>query len=251
MKLNLQIDLNCDLGEGEPLEITETLMRHVTSCSVACGGHFGDETSMRATALLARKHGVTVGAHPSFADRKNFGRKGLPIDERGLRALLTEQVSAMKTVLDASSLRLHHIKLHGALYNLVERDEKLARAYAAWTKENFPNTPLIVLAGGCIAKAAREMGVRVAKEVFADRAYNDDGSLVGRDKEGAVLEDIDEICDRATQMVTEHKVKTISGKMIPIEADTICVHGDNPKSVEIVRELRQALEQVGVLVVAF
>jgi UPF0271 protein len=206
---------------------------------------------MRATAELARKHGVAVGAHPSFADKENFGRKTHSIDERHLRSLLTTQVNALKSVLNKATIRLHHIKLHGALYNLVEQDEQLARAYAAWTKDNFPNTPLVVLAGGCVARAAREMGVRAAKEVFADRAYNDNGSLVSRDKAGAVLEDVEEICDRAVQMVTERRVRTISGRMIPIEADTICVHGDHPKAVEVVEQLRQALEQSGVLIVAF
>jgi UPF0271 protein len=251
MPHSLQIDLNCDLGEGEPLAVTESLMRHITSCSIACGGHFGDERSIRATALAAKKHRVAVGAHPSFDDRENFGRQMLPLDGDSLRALLKRQVGEMKIVLDSLGLRLHHIKLHGALYNLVERDEPLARVYVMWTAQHFPETPLIGLSGGCVAKAARGTGVRVAREVFADRAYNDDGTLVGREQRGAVLEDVDEICERAALMVTEQCVRTISGKMIPLEADTICVHGDNAQSVEIVTQLRQALEQSGVLVVAF
>jgi UPF0271 protein len=251
MPAPLQIDLNCDLGEGESPAVTESLMRHITSCNIACGGHFGDESSMRATALLALKYGVAVGAHPSFEDRQNFGRKVLPLDEAGLQALLEKQAGAMKKVLDGLGLRLHHIKLHGALYHWVERDEKLARAYAKWTKQHFPNTPLLVLSGGCVAKVARELDVRIAKEVFADRAYNDDGMLVSRERAGALLEDLDEICDRAARMVTEKRVQTISGKTIPIDADTICVHGDSPKSVQIVTQLRQALEQSGVLIVAF
>jgi UPF0271 protein len=231
----VNIDLNCDLGEGEPASRTEALMRSISSCNIACGGHAGDERSMRQTVALARRFGVAVGAHPSFPDRANFGRRVQPIDEAGLRALLTDQVGRFREVLRALGVALHHVKLHGALYNRVERDDSLARAYVAWAKEELPGIPLIGLAGGCVVLVAGDIGVRVAREFFADRAYNEDGTLVARDQPGAVLEDAAEICERVMRVVKQGGA-----------AETICVHGDNPAAPEILRQLRRALQAAGV-----
>ena len=228
----MTIDLNCDLGEGEPLSRTEVLMQAITSCNVACGGHAGDERSMRETVELARRYGVTVGAHPSFADRENFGRKIHPLDARGLRSLLTEQVNSLCRV----GGPLHHIKLHGALYNLVERNAGLAGVYAAWVRENFPGIPLIALDGGAVSK---QPGIRVAREFFADRAYNDDGTLVPREQPGAVLQDVATICERTVRAVKDGR------------AETICIHGDTPAALQIARQLRRALQEAGIEVRAF
>ncbi len=251
MNAQPHIDLNCDLGEGEPLSHTEALMAAISSCSVACGGHFGDDKSMRETVQLAERYGVAVGAHPSFPDRVNFGRRVQPIDESGLVALLTSQVGALIEVLRALGVPLHHVKLHGALYNLVEGDESLARAYAAWARERLPGIPLVVLANGWVARVTRDGGVRIVGEFFADRAYNEDGTLVARDETDAVLENVNEICERVVGAVKDRRVAAVTGKTIAVEAETVCVHGDNPAAAEIVRQLRRALEKAGIEVRTF
>ncbi|MGH8597558.1 MAG: 5-oxoprolinase subunit PxpA [Gammaproteobacteria bacterium] len=249
--MKTQIDLNCDLGEGEPLSHTEALMRSISSCNVACGGHFGDEKSMRETAQLAKRYKIAVGAHPSFPDRANFGRRVQPIDETGLRALLVTQVGALKEVLHGIGVPLHHVKLHGALYNLVENDESLARIYVAWAKQKLSGIPLVALADGAVARVAKNSGVRVAREFFADRAYNEDGTLVSRSNTGAVLSDVAEICERVVRAVKEGRVAAATGKILPVEAETVCVHGDSPGAAQIVGKLRTALEAAGVKVRAF
>ena len=240
----MHIDLNCDLGEGSGHDAD--LMPLITSANIACGGHAGDESTMRATVALAQQHGVTMGAHPGYADRAGFGRREMNSSADELRLLLRSQIAAL-----ALLAKLRHVKPHGGLYNLAARDKAVATTVAAAVKAIDSSLILFALAGSELARAGRAAGLRVAEEAFADRTYQRDGSLTPRYRPDALIVDEAVAAAQVLHMVRDGFVRTTEGVQIPIHADTVCVHGDGPNAVGFARRLRTELINAGVEVKAF
>lgn len=231
----MRFDLNCDLGEGEARARTEALMRVITSANVACGGHAGDIASMERCVALAKKYKVKLGAHPGAVDRAGFGRRELRITPAELELLLLQQVGALERIAHAHGLKLHHIKVHGALYHETERDNRLAKAYVEIVRRWWPNAVVYALADGTLAKMAKSM---VWGEAFLDRNYLDKGTLVPRSERNALLKNVQEVSARVEQLA-QGTVISISGKVIRVNARTICVHGDTPRGVKFARVVRE------------
>ncbi|HTQ32299.1 MAG TPA: 5-oxoprolinase subunit PxpA [Opitutaceae bacterium] len=239
-----RIDLNCDLGEGAGHDAE--LMPLITSANIACGGHAGDEATMRATVALAQKHGVAVGAHPGFADREHFGRRELALPPAEIFALIKAQVLALRAF---SPLR--HVKPHGGLYNLAARDATVAGAIADAVRAVDPKLILFGLAGSELIKAGRERGLRVAEEVFADRTYQPDGSLTPRSSPNALITDEDAAVAQVLRLIREGKVRATDGTDIFLKADTICLHGDGPNAVTFAKRLNVELRKAGIEIKSF
>ena len=239
-----RIDLNGDVGEGVGQDFD--LIPLLTSANVACGLHAGDAGTMRATVALARHHGVAVGAHPSFPDREHFGRRPMSLTAAEAEASVAAQIRALAEIAAREGARLRHVKPHGALYNMAARDVTLADAIARATAAVDPALILVGLAGSELIAAGRRTGLAIAHEVFADRAYAADGTLVPRDRPGAVIHDVDIVAGRAVAMVRDRSVAAIDGTRVPIEADTICLHGDTPNAAALARRIRQALTDAGI-----
>lgn len=232
------IDINCDLGEGEPAATTRALMRQVTSANIACGGHAGDAGSMLKCLRLCHELGVRAGAHPGLFDRENFGRIERALGVEELRTLLTQQAGALALLAGHESVPLTHIKLHGALYHMAETSSALARTYVEWVKEYLPGLEIYGLPGGQAEKLARKNGVGFRGEIYADRAYGRDGKLVARTRAGAVLEDMDLIAARMKGWLETGKIAAIDGTKLPIAAETVCLHSDSPLAVGVAKKLR-------------
>jgi UPF0271 protein len=245
----MRIDLNCDLGEGAGSDAR--IMSLVTSVNVACGFHAGGPEAMRRTVRLARKHGVAVGAHPSYPDRAGLGRRFLAASADEVRDDVTYQIGALWAFCRAEGVRLTHVKAHGALYNAAAGDVDLARALCEAARAIDPALAVVCLAGSPMANVAREMGVPCAQEAFADRAYTGSGTLVPRRKPGAVIEDPERVAERVSIMAREHRVVAIDGSEVPIHAETICVHGDTPGAEQVVAAVRARLAADGVEVKSF
>ena len=237
-----RIDLNCDLGEGEPLRRTEALMRWVTSANVACGGHAGDVASMDRCVKLAKKYGVRLGAHPGYPDRQNFGRKELAITPSELELLLMQQVSALAIIERHHGSSLHHIKLHGGLYHMVERSPALARRYLAVVRRYWPGARVYARSGGTVARLGRGSRVEVWNEAFADRAYDSDGALIARDRADALL-DAGRACQQVLDILEIGNVLSPEGRQVIVEADTLCLHSDTPGAVVIARRVASLLRE--------
>lgn len=247
------VDLNSDIGEGfgaYTMGMDEEIIKYVTSINLACGWHAGDPLIMDKTTKMAKDCGVMVGAHPGYPDLMGFGRRQMDISEDEARCYMLYQVGALKAFTEANGLKLQHMKLHGGFYNKACNDEKLANAVLDGIEAVDKNIILMVLSGSYIAKEAKRRGLRVSQEVFADRGYNEDGTLVNRSLPGAFVKDPEEAIPRVIRMIKEGKVKTASGKDIDIVADSICVHGDNPKAIEFVKSIREGLEQAGIEITA-
>ena len=243
------VDLNCDLGESfgaYTMGMDAEVIPNVTSVNVACGYHAGDPLIMEKTVVLAKQHGAAIGAHPGFPDLMGFGRRQMVVTPEEAGAYVKYQVGALMAFAKGHGLRLQHVKPHGALYNMAAKDEKLAEGICKAIYSIDPELIFMGLAGSVMLEAAERIGLKTASEVFADRAYNDDGSLVARSKPGAVIHDPEAAVARAVKMAKEGKVISINGKEIDIRADSICVHGDNPKAIETVIKLRNALIEQGV-----
>ena len=234
-----RIDINCDLGEGIGNEAE--LMQYLSSCNIACGGHAGDEQTMRQVARLANTHNVKIGAHPSFPDREHFGRIVMHMPLETLRASLIEQIETFQQILKEEGLQLHHIKPHGALYNLAAKDAETAKVIVEVVIQIDLNLVLYVPYNSVIAEVALANRIKIAYEAFMDRNYNDDLSLVSRQQSNALITDSDQMCEHVLQMVTSEKVKTISGKLVTIKADTFCVHGDGE---DVVSNLKLVTEKL-------
>jgi UPF0271 protein len=249
--VNARADLNADVGESfgaYSLGQDPALMRVITSASVACGFHAGDPGIMRATVALAKRHGVAVGAHPSFPDLQGFGRRAMSMTAREVEDLALYQIGALAAIAAAEGLRLQHVKAHGALYNMAAQDRRLADALARAAATFDANIVFFGLAGSELVAAGERAKLRTAREGFADRAYRSDGSLVPRDQPGAVIHDADVVAARAVRMIREREVETIDGQRLAIHADTICLHGDTPGAAAIAARIRGALETAGVVV---
>ncbi|WP_456366773.1 LamB/YcsF family protein [Thermococcus sp.] len=248
----MKVDLNSDLGESfgrYKLGLDEEVMKYITSANIATGWHAGDPLVMRKTVKLAKENGVAVGAHPGYPDLMGFGRRYLKLSPEEARNYILYQIGALYAFAKAEDLRLQHVKPHGALYNVLVKEEELAREVIGGIADFDRNLIFVTLSGSRAAEIAEEMGVKVAHEVFADRAYNPDGTLVSRSKTGAVIDDAEEIAERVVSMVKDGGVRAINGEWVELKVDTICVHGDNPKAVEIASMVRQALEDEGVRIV--
>jgi UPF0271 protein len=248
-----RVDLNSDLGESfgsYMLGMDEQVIKHVTSANIACGWHAGDPLVMDRTVKAAIREGTAIGAHPGFPDLLGFGRRNLSAAPEEVKAYVQYQLGALMAFAKANGAALQHVKAHGALYNMAAKDFKLALAIAKAIYEVDSDLILIGLANSEIINAGREVGLKTASEVFADRAYNPDGTLVSRSLPEAVVHDADLAISRVIRMIKEGKVQAVDGRDIAITADTICVHGDNPKAVEFAKRIRKTLEEEGVQVMA-
>ncbi|MEO6971160.1 MAG: 5-oxoprolinase subunit PxpA [Chthoniobacterales bacterium] len=246
--MNLSVDLNADLGEGAASE--SELRELVSSANIACGFHAGSPISMTATIRAAHAAGVAVGAHPSLADRENFGRRELPVTPNEVFALVAYQVGAFQATATSLGVRPNHIKPHGALYNMAARDPALAEAVTHALLAVDRTLILFAPDGSALAQAGEAIGLRVAREVFADRNYQPDGALVPRTQPNALLHDAEDAAERVLRMLRENVVRTIDGSDLAIQADTICVHGDTPDAVHFARKLRTHLTAAGIAVAA-
>jgi 5-oxoprolinase (ATP-hydrolysing) subunit A len=249
----VRIDLNADVGEGATeaaLEAEFCLIPHLTSVNVACGGHAGDGETMARTIDAARRHGVSVGAHPAYIDRESFGRRALSLPREVVRAMVAEQVATLIAVATKQQVQVVHVKPHGALYNQAARDLDLALVVAEAVKANSPQLTLVGLAGSALLEAGRHAGLPVAAEAFADRAYQPDGSLVPRTQAGAVLDGPDAAAHQALSIVRDRLATAIDGSRVTIEADTLCLHGDTPGALAIAVAVRHTLEAAGVRIAA-
>ena len=249
----LRIDLNSDMGESfgaYTIGNDRALLKNITSANVACGFHAGDPSVIRATVRAARESGVAVGAHPGFPDLVGFGRRELNATPREIEDMVLYQVAAIAGIVAAEGVRLQHVKPHGALFNMAVRNRELSDAIARAVAAFDRNLILFGLPGSEILAAGRAVGLPVAAEVFADRAYEPGGSLASRRKPNSVLHDPDIVVSRAVRMVREHVVLAIDGSVVPLEADTICVHGDTPGAEILTAQLRKGLEAAGISVMA-
>lgn len=240
------IDFNCDLGEG--CGDDASIIPYISSASIACGAHAGDDATMRTTLLLCRAHGVAVGAHPGYADRAHFGRREIAMDEVDLSQLVEEQVRRLAAVAAEEDMTLSHVKPHGALYNLAARDRRAAAAIAAAIARVDRSLILFGLSGSALTAAGEAIGLRVAHEVFAERGYDDSGRLLPRGAPGAVLDSLEDAVKQARNLATAGQVTTGSGHLLTLAADTLCLHGDRDDAPAFARALRGALELDGVVI---
>ena len=257
LRHSMRIDLNADVGEGRSAAVDgpaarpgshgdAALMPSITSANVACGFHAGDPGVMRATVALAREHGVAVGAHPGFPDLEGFGRRELQVSPRDVEDFVAYQVGALAAIAAAQGVRLQHVKPHGALFNMAVRDAALADAIARAAAVIDRALILFGLPGSELVAAGARAGLRTAREGFADRAYQPDGTLVPRSQPGAVIHDPEIVVRRAVRMVREGSVDAIEGSRVPLAIDTLCVHGDTPGAAELAARIRRALADGGI-----
>lgn len=247
--MNGIVDLNSDIGESfgsYNLGMDEEVIKYVTSVNIACGWHAGDPLIMEHTVREAINNNVAIGAHPGYPDLMGFGRRNMDISPKEARAYMIYQLGALSAFVKANGGKVQHMKLHGAFYNTASVKEEIAEAIIKGVLDVDKDIILLALSGSYIAKLAQERGLRVAQEVFADRGYNDDGTLVNRRLPGAFIHDKEEAFRRIKDMVLEGKVTTISGKKVSIIADSVCVHGDNPMAVDFVRYIRESLIKDGI-----
>ncbi len=244
----MRIDINCDMGESfGPYRMgeDERIIRHITSASIACGFHAGDPRVMARTVELAREHGVAVGAHPGYPDLIGFGRRNLETAPGQIKHDLLYQLGALSGFTRALGVDMQHVKPHGALYNLAARDERAAGEVIDAVLSFDPELVLFVLAGSLLEEMAGGRGLRVAREIFPDRAYLSNGQLAPRSMAGAVIHDLDAVCSRLLKLLDSGRMECIDGGEIPLQADTLCVHGDTPGAWRIAASIRQLLEENG------
>lgn len=242
-----RIDFNCDLGEGCD---DAAVMPYITSANIACGVHAGDAETMRRTVALCIEHRVAIGAHPSFDDREQFGRRDMPWTPAGIHALVLRQIDVLGEIADARGARLGHVKPHGALYNMAARDPVLADAIASAVQDADPNLLLVGLSGSALPTAGERIGLRVLHEVFAERRYESDATLTPRSHADAVIHAVDDALAQVRVIVREGRVIARTGESVPLRADTLCLHGDRSDAARFARAVRDALEDDGVLVEA-
>ena len=247
-----KVDLNSDLGESfgrYTLGMDADILQLVSSANVACGYHASDPLVMNKTIAMAKETGVRVGAHPGFPDLMGFGRRNMDVSPAEAKAYTLYQLGALDAFCKAHGVKMQHVKPHGAMYNMAGKDYALSKAICEAIYEYDKALIVMALSGGELVHAAEDMGLKVAREVFADRAYEEDGSLVNRRKEGAMITDENEAIARVVRMIKEQKVTAITGKDIPIKADSVCVHGDGVKALAFVKKIRETLTAEGVEIV--
>lgn len=240
----MEIDLNADLGEGCGSD--EALLDLVSSANIACGWHAGDAQTMRQCARWAVSKNVAIGAHPSFFDRDNFGRVESAMPPDAVRSTVLYQLGAMSAIAQSEHGRLAHVKPHGALYNQAARDPEMADAIASAVQAFDPSLTIFGLAGSELIRAARRAGLHAVEEAFADRGYRTDGSLVPRTQPGALIDNEDEMIDRILRMINEKRVRTVDGSWCPLNAQTLCLHGDGPHALAFAKRIRETLDKAGI-----
>lgn len=247
-----KVDVNSDLGESfgrYTLGMDADILPLVSSANVACGYHASDPLVMNKTIAMAKEAGVRVGAHPGFPDLMGFGRRNMDVSPAEAKAYTLYQLGALDAFCKAHGVKMQHVKPHGAMYNMAGKDYALSKAICEAIYEYNKDLIVMALSGGELVHAAEDMGLKVAREVFADRAYEEDGSLVNRRKEGAMITDENEAIARVVWMIKEQKVTAITGKDIPIKADSVCVHGDGVKALAFVKKIRETLTAEGIEIV--
>jgi UPF0271 protein len=252
--LTRTIDLNSDMGEGfgaYAMGDDEAILDLVSSANVACGFHAGDPDVMVRTFALAKIRNVAVGAHPGYNDLAGFGRRSIPCTPTEIERLVAYQVGAAQALATYSGHRLTHVKAHGALGNLTQTDPEVAGAVSRAVRAVDPSLICLVIARGQQERIARELGLQVRSEIFADRGYTEEGHLVSRKLPGAVLQDAQDAAARVLRMVNAGAIETVSGRLLPTSIDSICVHSDTPSAVAMARAVRQTLESAGVAVRSF
>lgn len=251
-----QIDMNSDVGESfgnYKLGLDEEVIPLISSANIACGFHAGDPAVMKRTIAIAKENGVALGAHPGYPDLIGFGRRAMDASLEEINDYVTYQIGALQAFATAQGVKLQHVKPHGALYNMAVQNLEIWDAVAQAIAAIDPDLILFVLAGVDREKLERigaKHGIRIAYEFFGDRAYNPDGSLVSRKEPGAVIHDHQFVAEKVLKMVTDGKVDCIDGSEIELAADTICVHGDNPAALELVKNIRDTLLNAGVEIAA-
>jgi 5-oxoprolinase (ATP-hydrolysing) subunit A len=238
----MNLDLNCDLGEGEPLSRTRALMRRVTSANIVCGGHAGDLSSMRVCLGLAKELEVRAGAHPGWPNRPDFGRGPVAVRPDELELLLLQQVGSLERLARAQGVRLHHVKLHGTLYHATEQNPALRRRYVECVSRWWPGLKIYALAGGTVARLAGRRGLTVWEEGFLDRAYQPDGTLRPRTSPGALLNDLRAVRARLLLYRRRGEIETVSGGRIRLHARTWCLHSDTPLAPALAREAARVFQ---------
>jgi len=234
-------DLNCDMGEG--IGNDEAIMPFITSANISCGFHAGNGDTIRHTMWLAIKNNVQIGAHPSFRDKENFGRKEMHLGHDKLYAIVLEQLIKIDLIAREKGTKLYHVKPHGALYNMAAKDVETAATIAQAVKDFHEDLILYGLSNSFLIGEGKKLGLKTANEVFADRTYQDDGSLTPRSQNNALIEDPEQCLRQVMQMVKEGTVSTTSGKTISIVADTICIHGDGKHALNFAKKIHQSLQQ--------
>ncbi len=238
------IDLNCDMGEGAGSD--EQIIPHVTSVNIACGFHAGDPATMRKTVRLAVEHGAAIGAHPGFQDLDGFGRRGMPVTPQEVYDLVLYQAGAIAAFAHAAGASVTHLKPHGALYNMAAKDRAIAQAIAKATHAFDPACILVGLAGSELIRAGLAIGLTTASEGFADRTYQADGLLTPRDSPGALITDPAAAAEQVLKMILQGTVTSLQGMDIPLNVDTICIHGDSPGAANLAQIIRQRLLNEGI-----
>lgn len=228
---------------GEGIGNDEAIMPFITSANIACGYHAGDAETMRSTMLLAKKHSVNIGAHPSFPDKENFGRKEMPFLPQDVYHLVMEQLKMFQIVAEECDAAFHHVKPHGALYNMAAREQVLANAFVLAVKDFNGHLLVYGFSNSFLISEAKRSGLPTKNEVFADRTYQDDGNLTPRTQPNALIEDENQVVQQVMQMIQKKTVTTVSGKEIPIIAETVCVHGDGKQAVPFARAIFNALNK--------
>lgn len=244
----MQVDLNCDLGEG--VNTDELIIPLISSANIACGFHAGDEITMKRTIELCLQYGVAIGAHPSWPDRENFGRTEMNLPEQDLYNCITEQLEILKSIAATYHTKLHHVKPHGALYNQSAKNKIIASTIAKAVKDFDASLILFGLSGSISLTEAELLGLKTAHEVFADRTYLEDGSLTPRSRPDALIENEDKAAQQALQMIQQGTVTSISGKIIPVKADTVCLHGDGKQALAFCTKIHEQLKNHGIVIQA-
>jgi UPF0271 protein len=246
-----RIDLNCDMGESYgawKMGADAEIMPFISSANIACGFHAGDPATIRVTVRLAVDRGVAVGAHPSLPDLQGFGRRAMKIAPQDMYDLVIYQAGAVEAFARAAGAKLHHVKCHGALYNMAVNDEALSEAMARAVGDLGGDVILYALSNSLMMRVAQARGLRVAGEVFADRGYLDDGTLAPRGTPGAMIEDEARAVAQALAMIEQGQVASLGGRRVPVAADTLCLHGDQPGAVAFARALRKSFAERGIAV---
>jgi 5-oxoprolinase (ATP-hydrolysing) subunit A len=247
------IDLNCDMGEAfgnYPMPNDDELMNHITSANIACGFHAGDPEVMQATVRTAIEKGVVIGAHPGLPDLQGFGRREMKITPNEAYAITLYQTGALYAFAKAAGGKLHHVKPHGALYNMAAKDAALAKAIVQAVYDFDPTLLFYGLAGSKMIIAAETVGLAAISEVFADRTYTDDGALTPRSQPNAILTDERAVLKQVVQMIKQQQVVSTSGKTVSIKAETVCLHGDGAHAVAFARTISEALHQEDIVIKA-
>jgi 5-oxoprolinase (ATP-hydrolysing) subunit A len=242
----ITIDLNCDIGEG--MDTDEQLISLISSANIACGFHAGNEKIMKQTVELCLKKKVAIGAHPSWPDKENFGRREMKMGETELYDIVTKQLHLLDKIAKEQGATMHHVKPHGALYNQSAKDELIAATVAKAVKEFNSSLILFGLSGSISISEAKKLNLQTASEVFADRTYHEDGNLTSRLLPNAMVADEATAIAQVLQMVKEKTVTTVSGKIIPVVADTICIHGDAPNAVQFATAISKSLQQSNIAI---